>query len=79
MTYKKGMTVPESKTTPAASNHSTGNDGGKHLGAHLLEKNCSLRLVDERTLEEFTNRVNKRMWRRLSSAPGDETTSELRK
>ena len=66
MTYKRGMTVPESKPTPTASNQRTGNARRKHLGVHLLEENRSLRLVDECTLEEITSRVNKRMWRRVN-------------
>jgi len=74
-----GMTRPESTTTPTASNHLTENAGRKHFGAHLLEKNRSLRIVDGRVLEEITSRVNKRTWRRFNSTPGDETTSELRK
>jgi len=57
--YKRGMTVPESKSTPTASNHRTGSAGRKHLGAHLPAENRSWRLVDECTLEEITSRVNK--------------------
>ena len=44
-TYKWGMTVPESKTTPTVSNHHTGSAERKHLGAHLPT--------------EITSRVNK--------------------
>jgi len=58
-TYKRGMTVPESTTTPTASNHHTGSAGRKYLGVHLPAKNRSSRLVDECTLEEITRRVNK--------------------
>ena len=64
-TYKRGMTVPESKPTPTASNHRTGSAGRKHLGAHLPA--------------EITSSVNKRTWRRVNSAPGDEAASEFRK
>ena len=49
-TYNRGMIVPESKSTPTSSNHSTGSAGRKHLGAHLLAENRSWRLVNERTL-----------------------------
>jgi len=49
MTYKWGMTVPESRPTPTASNHRTGSTGRKHLGAHLSAKNYSWRLVNNRT------------------------------
>ena len=48
-TYKMGMTVPESKSTPTASNHRTGSAGRKHLGEHLPAKNRSWRLVNKRT------------------------------
>jgi len=65
-TYKRGMTVPESKSTPTSSNYSTGSAGRKHLGAHSPAENCSWILVNERTLEEITSRVNKRMWRRVN-------------
>jgi len=53
--YKRGMTVPEPKSTPTASNHRTGSAGRKYLGAHLPEENRSWRLVNEPTLEEITN------------------------
>ena len=65
-TYKRGMTVPESKSTPTSSNHSTGSAGRKYLGAHLPAENRSWRLVDERTLEEITSRANKLTWRRVN-------------
>jgi len=55
MTYKWGMTVPQSRSTPTASNHRTGSAGGKHLGAHLPAENRSWRLLNERTLEEITS------------------------
>jgi len=65
-TYPRGMTVPESKPTPTASNHRTGNTGRKHLGAHLPEENRSWILVNEHMLEEVTSRVNMCMWRRVN-------------
>jgi len=40
-THKWGVTVPESKPTPTASNHRTGSTGRKHLGAHLPAENRS--------------------------------------
>jgi len=46
-TYTRGMMVPESKSTPTASNHRTGSAGRKHLGVHLPAENRSWRLVDE--------------------------------
>jgi len=46
-TFKRGMTVLESKSTLTASNHCTGSAGRKHLGAHLPAENRSWRLVDE--------------------------------
>jgi len=45
--YKRGMTVPEPKSTLTASNHRTGSAGRKYLGAHLPAENHSWRLVDE--------------------------------
>jgi len=54
-TYKRGMTVPESKSTLTARNHHTGSAGRKHLGAHLPTENHSWRLVNEHTLEEITS------------------------
>jgi len=68
--YKRGMTVPESKQTPTASNHRTGSARRKHLGAHLPAETHSWRLVDERTMEEITSRVNKRSWRRVNQCTG---------
>jgi len=66
MMYKGGMTVQESKPTPTASNHRTGSAGRQHLGVHLPAANRSWILVNKRTLEEITTRVNKRMWRRVN-------------
>jgi hypothetical protein len=48
-TYKWGMTVSESKSTPTASNHRTGSAGRKHLGAHLPAENSSWRRVNKKT------------------------------
>jgi hypothetical protein len=53
-TYKRGMTVPESKPTPTARNHRTGSAAGS-TEAHLPAENRSWRLVNERTLEEITS------------------------
>jgi hypothetical protein len=63
MTNKRGMTIPDSKLTPTASNHRTGSVWRKYHGAHLPAKNRSWRLVDERTLKEITSRVNQYTWR----------------
>jgi hypothetical protein len=49
MTNNRGMTVPESKTTPTASNHRNGSEGRKHLGAHLPAENRSGRRVNQHT------------------------------
>jgi len=57
--YKRGMTVPESKTTPTACNHHTRSAERQHLAAHLPAENRSSRLQDECTLEEITSWVNK--------------------
>jgi hypothetical protein len=65
-TYKEGMTIPESQSTPTASNHRTGSAGRNHLEAHLPAENRSWKLVNERTLEDITSRVNKRTWRRVN-------------
>ena len=58
-TYNRGMTVPESKPTPTASNHHTRSVGRKHLGAHLPTENRSWRLGNQRTWR----RVNQCTWR----------------
>jgi len=53
-TYKRGMTVPESKSTPTSSNHSTGSARRKDLGVHLPAENRSWTVV------------NKLKWRRVN-------------
>jgi len=78
-TYKRRMTVQELTITPTANNHRTGSGRRTHLAAHLPVENRSWGLVDKHTLEEITSRVNKCTWRRVNSAPEDETTSELGK
>jgi len=58
-TYKRGMTAPESKSTPTASNHHTGSAGRTHLGADLPAGNHSWRLFNNRRWR----RVNQCTWR----------------
>jgi len=58
-TYKRGMTIADSKTTPTASNYRTGSAGMKHLRAHLPAETCSRRSVKKPTWR----RVNPSTWR----------------
>ena len=64
-TYKGGMTVPESKPTPTASNHRTGSAGRKHLGAHLPAENRTWRLVNKQNDDVDTQTSDsEHTWRR---------------
>jgi len=64
MTYKRGMTVPQSQPNASASNHHTGSAGKKHLGTHLPAENRSWRIVNVRTLEKISSWVNKHVEKR---------------
>jgi len=68
------MTVPESKPTLLQPITVSEVVRGS-TKAHLPAENRSWRVVDERTLEEITSRVNKH----VEKSQPDETTSELRK
>jgi len=64
-TYKRGMTVPESKSTPTSSNHRTGSAGRKHLGAHLPAENRTWRLVNKQNDDVDTQTSDsEHTWRR---------------
>ena len=73
-TYKRGMTVPESKPTLLQAITVPGLLRGR-TKAHLPAENRSWWLVDECALEEITSRVNKHM----EKSQPDEMTSEFRK
>jgi len=71
MTYESGMAVPESKTTPTASNHRTRSAGRKHLWAHFPAENHNWRLVDECALDGINSRVNKHTWKTIHLSTGE--------
>jgi len=63
--YESGITVPESKPTPTASNYPTGNAWRKHLGVHLPAENRSWRLVNKQNDDVDTETSDsEHTWRR---------------